>query len=275
MKLPIGKLYLDFKYNGLFKIAIANKKFFMFASGGSIENELFWKGKYEPEILWLWIIISKNFSCVIDIGANIGIYSLITKTINPDCTVFAFEPSEKTFIIFQKNIKINNYSIISEKLALSNKTGFSKFYDIFDEFQESASLSPEMVKNKTDTCLINEYLVKTTTLDEYVSANKINKIDCIKIDVELHEPEVFEGMKNVLKTHKPYLFFEVLLEDVSKKLNIALKENNYNIYSFIKEDNEYKISLVDKLEAKPDGDWNYFGCPVEKADFLFEQINRK
>ena len=41
--------------------------------------------------------------------------------------------------------------------------------------------------------------MSTLKLDDFIFQNKIRKLDLIKIDVEMHEPEVIEGFKFYLK----------------------------------------------------------------------------
>ena len=44
--------------------------------------------------------------------------------------------------------------------------------------------------------------INTTTLDEYVSINKIGEIDLLKIDVEGHELDVLNGAHKCLQENK-------------------------------------------------------------------------
>ena len=78
---------------------------------------------------------------IFDVGANTGIYSLVAKTLNKEAKVFAFEPSSKLSKSLNKNNQINNYDIICEKIALSNKSDHQIFYDTTYENQTSASLN--------------------------------------------------------------------------------------------------------------------------------------
>jgi len=100
-------------------------------------------------------------------------------------------------------------------VAVSNINGKLIFHDYENEFQSSASLDKRMSRNNTDDSI--EYEVNTIKLDTYVKNNNISHIDLIKIDVELHEPEVIEGMYNILKDFRPFLLIEVLLPDVAEK----------------------------------------------------------
>ena len=71
--------------------------------------------------MWIWSQLCENANTVIDIGANTGLYRLLTKSINEKCTVIAFEPSKSTFNRLQKNVTINNFSIQTENIAGSEK----------------------------------------------------------------------------------------------------------------------------------------------------------
>ncbi len=271
-KLPHSKFYQDLKYNGRIKVKMDKKSFYLYSTGGTIENEIFWKGldnSLEPETIWAWKILSKQAKVVVDIGANTGIYSLITKAINPACKVYGFEPSKKTFLDFEKNIACNNYTIQAYNIALSNKNGESIFYDVFDEHQTSASLSVKMLKENTGfKGEINEYVVKTTTLDNFVSEAKLPSVDLIKLDVELHEPEVFEGMSQTINTHKPIVIFEVLLPEIADKLNLYFQSVPYRLFHLQKDDSGFLLKSVEKLEGRVNFDWNYLACPEGKLEFL-------
>ena len=172
-------IYKKLTFTGKYVVRIGSKKITIINTGGSIENEIFWKGagsSWEPETFWIWELLSEKSNVIFDVGANTGIYSLIAKTINPSAKVIAFEPSVKTYDTLLKNCKINNYDIVAEKIALSNVTGHSVFYDVFEANQTSASLSPDKLKNFSGyKGQVNEYSVSTMTLDDYIEKNNISK----------------------------------------------------------------------------------------------------
>lgn len=269
-----GKLYKDLRYIGKLKIKVNNSYFLIDAKGGTIDNEIFWNGldkSLESEIIWIWkLLFTKNIQTVFDIGANIGIYSLLSKTLNEKAKIYSFEASRNTFKILKENVNLNSFDIYLEEIAISNTTESKEFYDMFDPNQTNASLSYEMsLSIKERSLAINKYLVQTTTIDEYIKNSSIVSIDLIKIDVELHEPEVFEGMHNTLKIFEPFILFEVLTNDVSTKINSFLsKINNYLLFEFIYVNNQFYIKEINCVEGRPQGNWNFFLCPKSKFHLI-------
>jgi FkbM family methyltransferase len=245
----------------------------MYASGGTIENEIFWKGlnnAFEPETVWIWKLLCPVSETIIDIGANTGMYSLIAKQINPTSKVYCFEPAHKTFKELVKNIQCNHFDIKAFDIAVSNTDSEKIFYDVFDEHQLSASLSPEKLKhNPSYVGAMNEYLVKTTTLDSFIQNRKINQVDLIKIDVEMHEPEVFDGMMHIMKFHRPIVIFEVLLSEQAELLNKFFYNKGYSLFHMEFDTvNGYYLKIVDKLIGLPESDWNYLACHIDKIWLL-------
>lgn len=267
--LPHKLIYKDLKFFGPFKVKVPGSGYFkMMHYGGSIENETFWKGlfkSWESETGWVWIELCRYSKVIFDIGANTGIYSLTAACINSSALIFAFEPSEKTFLKLCKNVDLNKYKIRCEKIALSSITGEQVFYDVPDENQTSASLSPLKLKlHRGYVGEISEYKVKTYTLSDYLKERQFWQVDLIKIDVELHEPEVIRGFGKFLSDFEPIILIEVLTEDVARQLNSLIPENKF-----------YKFILLPSKEVRfrenfsPDpASWNYLVISENKLENL-------
>ena len=52
-------------------------------------------------------------------------------------------------------------------------------------------------------------IVPIMKLDDFITENKITKLDFLKMDIEGYEPSVIEGAKQTLKTFKPHLYIEI------------------------------------------------------------------
>lgn len=279
--LPNNRFYKDLKYKGRFAIKTHSGKFYMYAGGGTIENEIFWKGLYqslEPETIVVWEQLSKLSNVIFDIGANTGVYGLLSKAINPESQVFCFEPSRNTYRELKRNIESNAFDIRALEMALSDRKGTCIFYDTVNAHQTSASLSPKKLKENPEFHgLINEYLVNTITLDEFVKENNLPSLDLVKIDVELHEPEVFAGMSTIIEKYRPIVIFEVLTPEVAERINLFFNNLPYTFYHMEMVKNSILLNKVMALEGRINFEWNYLVCPYEKIQLLTSlfKVNEK
>ena len=250
------KLYKDLRYKGEFDVEFRGAKFKIYnPSYTTIENEIFWYGidGYELISFSIWQKLATEADCIVDIGANTGIFSLVAASSNSDALIFAYEPVKRTLEIFQKNIKINpNFNITATNIAISNKVGKSLFYDVNTASQLSASLNPDKLNHHNN---IVEYNVNVSTLDNEIKS----KIDLIKIDVEMHEFEVLEGMINIISNYRPSLIIEILTDELKEKIIDFMLKYNYEIFNI----NENKGLEKNNNEIK-----------FENKNFLFIQHNK-
>jgi len=86
-----------------------------------------------------------NGNTVIDLGANIGYYTLIfARLVGTQGKVFAFEPELNNFELLKKNITINGYeNVIIINKAASDKIGKQELYLFEDNKAGHSILNPE------------------------------------------------------------------------------------------------------------------------------------
>lgn len=182
-------------------------------------------------------IIHKD-DVVIDVGANIGYYTLIfSRLVGNKGKVFAFEPEPNNFNLLQKNVKINGYeNVVIINKAVSNKMEKIKLY-IDDENQGGHTLSPTKTKSKS-------IQIEAVTLDNYFK-NDSNKIKFIKMDIEGSEARTMDGMKNMLNNNNE---LQMMVEFNPYLLNKSGSDPEKYLYSFMKFD--YKIFEMDKKNRK-------------------------
>ena len=181
--------------------------------------------------------IVKEGDIVIDLGANIGVYTLLlAKLVGDKGKVYAFEPSPESFMLLKKNIKENSYkNIIPVQKAVSNKSGKAKLY------LTKNNPGNNHLKN-SDPANDKSVEVEVTTLDEYVK-DFDKKINFIKMDVEGFEGYIIQGGMNLFTDQEVKLTTEVHpeLSELSgfgqeNYLNI-LKKLNFNLYFIDEEKN--------------------------------------
>ena len=125
----------------------------------------------------------KKSDTVIDIGANIGYYTLFFSSLA--AKVYAFEPDPTNFSILQKNVAANKLTnVILEQKAVSNKNG--KIYLKLNHLNTAGHHITEISKDTIP--------IETITLDDY-----IDHADFIKMDIEGAETLALMGMKRLLQ----------------------------------------------------------------------------
>ena len=239
------KLYQDLRYKGIMQLSIRNKKLKLFNPGyTTIENEIYWNGienGWEKQSIAIWQHLCVNSSTILDIGANTGIYSFIANAINSNAKIFAFEPVKRTAAVFMKNLSLNKYNNIKlYEVAVSNSNGLATFYDVDSESQYSATLNKEMLSNIENKVVYEVEVLKLDSCEEIFK----NKIDLIKIDVEMHEPEAIEGMIEIIQRDKPSILMEVLNDEIANKLVLLFQGLGYQYYSIDEINPIIKISDI-------------------------------
>ena len=152
-------------------------------------------GVYEPFQTELVEKYIKKGDVVLDIGANIGYYTLLfAKLVGEKGKVFSFEPDPKNFSILKKNVKLNNYNNVSAICsAVSDKKEKLVLY------LSSENKAHHTIFNSGDS---SNYLeIDSVSLDEYFK-NFTRNINFIKIDVEGAEHKVLKGMNSLLSKNK-------------------------------------------------------------------------
>lgn len=175
-----------------------------------IEYVLFFRGYYELETVNFIKAKLPTGGVFVDVGANIGVHSLIASKIAS--RVIAIEPNPKTSKRLERNISLNKIKNIKVlKLAVSNKEGLSKFY--LPRETESTYLDKGSLMNKS-ILTGNSISVRVDTLDNILKDEL--RIDFIKIDAQGNEMEVIEGAYKIIKKFNPVIIYE--MEDGSKSI---------------------------------------------------------
>jgi len=171
----------------------------------------------------------------IDIGANIGKYSIIVGKNLKGGVVVAIEPEPTNFEILKKNIKRNGLkNVLPINLACSDKNGNLDFY--IDQFS-SGGHSLHKKEN------FEKITVKAEKLDKILKRLQISEVNLIKIDVEGAETEVLRGATKILNKHHPRIIFEAWNERKLLGIKKILVPLNYKIK---------KIGEIDYLALEND-----------------------
>lgn len=223
-----------------------------------IQQQIYLLGYYdEAGILFLKKHISPG-SVFVDIGANVGCYTLIaSKIVGQKGKVFAFEPSLRVHEQLTANIAMNAFQNIQvEKIALFNETSKLSL-----KLSSSANMGMSSVHAHDEETGEVE-IVDAVKGDDYFLDKKIEKIDLLKMDIEGAELFALEGLQQTLRKYRPLLILE-MADEILEKAQIQksdliqfMKNCGYQIMGM---DTEGEIVSVDSKNLN-DSD-NYVFVP--------------
>jgi FkbM family methyltransferase len=145
----------------------------------------------------------KEGDIVIDIGAHIGLYTIISsKRVGAQGKVVAIEADPENFEMLNSNIKLNQLTnVIPLNYAVFSKETKIKLYlpEVESGFTKYKTIMPNWINTQEKFVEVN-----ANTLDYLLQLNQIRQeeVNWIKIDVEGAEFEVLKGATNVLSKSK-------------------------------------------------------------------------
>lgn len=188
---------------------------------------------------------------VVDIGANIGIYSVFTSGLPSVRKVYAFEPAPESAALLKKNVAIQS---VSEKIsiyefALSDHAGEATFNIISPMSGANAIVSSEGGRAGTFVT------IQTKPLDDVLPFS--GEIVAVKIDVEGHEPATLSGAKNFIRSNKCFVQVESLrpetlesvrefMADVGYDHVFSLRDDHLYVHPHFKNDAKHILDIIAK-----------------------------
>ena len=179
-----------------------------------------------PNLILSEILKLQAGSTFIDIGANIGFYSLLAgKVIGEHGRVYSFEPSNREFKRLLQNIEINKiHNIIAYNLALIDETKEINLKIIKGHTGMNSFFPP------SDTQSLGNQLTQGMGLDSIFIEEDI-VYDLVKIDVEGAEYLVLKGMKNLLQFKR----INKLIVEITPEYFINFGYDKNTLFNFMEE----------------------------------------
>jgi FkbM family methyltransferase len=218
----------------------------------NLTYRLFWGGMnyYEPFTRTLIEHLTASSQFFVDIGANIGFFTLVAAKLNPQLRVFAFEPNPKMYALLSEHIRLNQLSNVTpNSCAVSNCEGEAQLF--LSKSDMSASLLPDFQEGSGPACA--SLGVKTTTFDSFVRRNGLTGSVVLKVDVEGHEKEVMDGAAASIAELKPDIIVEVL-EDFDPGWLDQLRKHGYRFYQIT----DQGLDASETVTLTKRGDFTFF-----------------
>ena len=215
------------------------------------------RGTYYPnQLVALKTLLSKG-GVFIDIGANMGYFSVFAaKIVGDKGRVIAIEPSSREFNRLEHNLKLNRLKNASaHRLAITDKIGKAKISIATDERSSLNTIGYEFSVKGVEKIKTEE--VESTTLDNFLKAARITKIDLIKLDVEGSEIRALKGAVKSIKKFHPIIILGTNKDALNvcdgnlAQLDELIKKLHYVAYYIAKSGNSFEFKKLDNLSNAP------------------------
>lgn len=182
---------------------------------------------FEKEIDFLYRIIAPGMTAI-DIGANIGVYSLaLAQLVGPQGGVIAYEPGTENRRHLARSLQLNQlHNVAVSASALSDTEGRGML-----QLGDSGEFNMLVDQSAPST---NTESVELTTLDAELALRNWAAIDFIKIDAEGQEAAILRGGRQLFAQFDPLVLFEIKHgTSLNYKLIAAFNELGYQTYRLL------------------------------------------
>jgi FkbM family methyltransferase len=238
--------------------------------GDAILWGLCWDGMggFEPDTWATLRRLVAGAKVFLDIGSNIGMYSVLVPKIVPDIQVIAFEPQPALRDAHRRFCEANGVTVEFVSLALSDANGTATLYvPTEDESKGTATIASASWQARKPH---DEISIRTMSLDAFLAGRPLRTPVVIKIDVEDHEAAVLRGAAETIARYRPAIICEIWPNQHRDPNNpndtIAVIEDLGYVAFAIKSNGYFRFSAEDF--ARPRAFYDFLLIPRERADKL-------
>ncbi|MCF6355442.1 MAG: FkbM family methyltransferase [Candidatus Polarisedimenticolaceae bacterium] len=161
---------------------------------------------------------------ILDVGANCGLFSALAAQRFPSARIYAFEPAPDLSLLAKENLKDHGCTVVQK--AVADKSGKATLF-INKKSQQTNSIIHDAVAAVGEVS--GEYEVETISLDDFIRAEGIDKVDVLKIDVQGAESAVLAGAVETLSKTRA-LIIEVTFLDPGAQEIMQLLTKHFPIW---------------------------------------------
>ena len=187
------------------------------AAGGKVGR--FFAGTYEADQTEVFCRHVTTGSTVIDLGANVGYYTLLAaRMVGPEGRILACEPEPLNASYLRRHVQANRLAnVVVEEVAVGAVSG-------------RAGFTRGKGRGRGHFAADGELTVPVRTLDSLVQSNELSP-GFLKIDVEGAEDDVLAGGAETLEAHRPVIFLATHGRDVHEASCARLRALAYTLTS--------------------------------------------
>lgn len=230
---------------------------------------------HEMNFLLRYLRESDSF---IDIGANVGVYTLLAASKIKSGLIYSFEALPKNFTRLEENLKLNQlHQVKPYCLAISDSTGSITLN--LAEGDSMPFITPEVTTAELPQNSVNatrspkQIKVPTDTLDNILKNNSIANLTLAKMDIEGAEILALKGATSLLQQKRPHVWILEILERENQfgyqKQDILnlLQNYGYSLYNYNADTNLLKSITLDGKQSN-----NVLAIADSSLDFVRDRL---
>lgn len=228
-------------------------------------RSVFLFGDLDPKLTWVLSRLIKPGDHVLDIGANIGLVTLLmSKLVGKDGLVHSFEPNPQAATLLRsalaynriENVKLHPIALgdVDQTLTLSVPT-------------DNAGSASLVFKRPTDL----RHQVQVLRLDDLVHRDSMAAFSLIKIDVEGFDLEVLKGGQTSIRAFRPIVLFEANDQRYSGQIPPIMSFLSELDYEFLAIPHclfRMRTSTVDLSRPETMSSHDFLSVPRERLSFV-------
>lgn len=163
--------------------------------------------------------LKRPLRSVIDVGAGLGDFSILTAKKFPRAKIVAFEPNKGEYDLFKENLRLNK---VTNAKIYNRAVGRKKNYFLY---LAASNIHGSTIKNYR---AIKKVKVKGVRLDDFIT----EKVDLLKIDCEGAELDVLKSItpkKFALIRRIVAEYHNNIIHDEDKKITTILKKYHFKV----------------------------------------------
>src|SRR5579875_64233 len=223
------------------------------------ETDYLYQKIFEEQRYWDYGIALNEGDCIWDVGANIGLFTLLIRQIYPNAAIYSFEPIPLVYDILKMNTSLYGGNVRLFSSALSGEVGMGsvsdyphlsilsgQYEDAVNEREAGKTIKTRKPLSRTanqaerDRESLDEFLIRQsvrkyftcslTTISTAMRENGIERIDLLKIDGGQNELDVLAGIEDDDWGKIRQLVVEVHeIDGQLEQVTVLLKSHGYEV----------------------------------------------
>lgn len=185
----------------------------------------------------------------LDIGANIGIYTLLAASKIKSGCIYSFEALPTNYLRLEENINLNNLTQVKPlSIAIADSVG-----SVTISNNTKSDSKAFITTNTTDTAA-ESLQIPSSTLDNLLHTGNLNHLTLAKMDIEGAEILALKGATSLLQQQRPHVWILELFNGVNHdycKQDIVnlLQDYGYGLYHYNADTNQLQSITLESVRT--------------------------